>query len=202
MRPFCRKTQAAAFRPAGADRGSLTPKRVVVPDPHATIRKSALLSVSGLPSRMAKSLAALPPRPSTSKKSSPFGPTQRESEAAVLLAQGLTPEAIAGRTGIGVASVRQYLKRIFEKTGARSRAALVALFARLHRTAPPRHRVAIRYAGSPSFFASALIPTAKVFRPTVSLISASFSGATSNSAVHSTNVLLPSVIGLQVKVAM
>lgn len=52
-----------------------------------------------------------------------------------------------------------------------------------------------------SFAASARMPAAKVSRPTACLISASSSGATSNSACHSTNVRSPSVTGVQRKVA-
>ena len=50
-------------------------------------------------------------------------------------------------------------------------------------------------------FSSARMPSAKVLRPTCSLMRASSAADTSNSANHSTNVLSPSVIGLTPKVA-
>jgi DNA-binding CsgD family transcriptional regulator len=56
-----------------------------------------------------------------------LGLTPRESEVAILLAEGLPVEAIAMTTGLGVPSVREYLKRSFAKTGTHSQAALVAL---------------------------------------------------------------------------
>jgi DNA-binding CsgD family transcriptional regulator len=56
-----------------------------------------------------------------------FQLTRRESEVAVLLADGLDLATIASRLGTTRATVRDYLKHAFEKTGARSQVALVAL---------------------------------------------------------------------------
>ena len=56
-----------------------------------------------------------------------FDLTPRESEITVLLADGLSLNEIADQLGVGVASVRQYAKRVFDKTGARSQSKLVAL---------------------------------------------------------------------------
>jgi DNA-binding CsgD family transcriptional regulator/PAS domain-containing protein len=56
-----------------------------------------------------------------------FRLTRRESEAALLLAGGLDLDAIAARLDMGVGTVRSHLKSVYEKTGARSQAALVAL---------------------------------------------------------------------------
>jgi len=53
--------------------------------------------------------------------------TRSESEVAVLLAEGLGLESIARALGIRGVAVRQYLKRVFGKTGVHSPAALVAL---------------------------------------------------------------------------
>jgi DNA-binding CsgD family transcriptional regulator len=53
--------------------------------------------------------------------------TRRESEIAVLLAEGLDLKTIALRLGAGRGTVREHLKHVFEKTGARSQVALVAL---------------------------------------------------------------------------
>ena len=53
--------------------------------------------------------------------------TRRESEVAMLLADGLTIDAIAARLGVGRGTVRSHLERLFDKTGARSQPALVAL---------------------------------------------------------------------------
>ena len=56
-----------------------------------------------------------------------FRLTQRESEIAVLLADGFDLETIASRLGLGRRTVRDHLQHVFEKTGARSQPALVAL---------------------------------------------------------------------------
>jgi DNA-binding CsgD family transcriptional regulator len=56
-----------------------------------------------------------------------FGLTGREGEVATLLADGLDLETIASRFGIGLGTVRGYLKGVFDKTGARSQSSLVAL---------------------------------------------------------------------------
>jgi DNA-binding CsgD family transcriptional regulator len=56
-----------------------------------------------------------------------FRLTRRESEIAALLADGLDLETIAARLGAGRGTVRDHLKHLFQKTGARSQVALVAL---------------------------------------------------------------------------
>ena len=56
-----------------------------------------------------------------------FRLTKRESEVAVGLAEGQDLASIADALGIRVAAARQYLKRVFDKTGVHNRAALVAL---------------------------------------------------------------------------
>jgi DNA-binding CsgD family transcriptional regulator len=53
--------------------------------------------------------------------------TNRETEVAMLLADGLSVDAIGDRLGVGRGAVRTHLARLFDKTGARSQAALVAL---------------------------------------------------------------------------
>jgi DNA-binding CsgD family transcriptional regulator/PAS domain-containing protein len=53
--------------------------------------------------------------------------TPREAEIATLLAAGANIEVIAARLSLAVGTVRFNLKRVFEKTGARSQAAVVAL---------------------------------------------------------------------------
>jgi DNA-binding CsgD family transcriptional regulator/PAS domain-containing protein len=53
--------------------------------------------------------------------------TPREAEIATLLAAGANIETIAARLSLAVGTVRFNLKRVFEKTGARSQAAVVAL---------------------------------------------------------------------------
>ena len=47
--------------------------------------------------------------------------TQRESEVAALLADGLDLAEVAGRLGQGIGTARSHLKRVFDKTGARAR---------------------------------------------------------------------------------
>jgi DNA-binding CsgD family transcriptional regulator len=56
-----------------------------------------------------------------------FGLTRREVQVAALLAAGADLAAIAGALGVELASVRAYLKCIFQKTGAHTQAALVAM---------------------------------------------------------------------------
>jgi DNA-binding CsgD family transcriptional regulator/PAS domain-containing protein len=56
-----------------------------------------------------------------------FRLTGRESEIAALLSDGLDLETIAARLGAGRGTVRDHLKHLFQKTGARSQVALVAL---------------------------------------------------------------------------
>lgn len=53
--------------------------------------------------------------------------TPREAEIAALLAAGANVETIAARLSLAVGTVRFNLKRVFEKTGARTQAAVVAL---------------------------------------------------------------------------
>jgi DNA-binding CsgD family transcriptional regulator len=53
--------------------------------------------------------------------------TTRESEVVALIADGHDAQAIASRLGIGTATVRYHVKNLFEKTGVRSQAALLAL---------------------------------------------------------------------------
>jgi DNA-binding CsgD family transcriptional regulator len=53
--------------------------------------------------------------------------TTRESEVAVLIGDGFDLQAIASQLGLGPATVRYHVKNVFEKTGVRSQAALVAL---------------------------------------------------------------------------
>jgi DNA-binding CsgD family transcriptional regulator len=56
-----------------------------------------------------------------------FRLTGRETDLAVLLAEGLDLETIAARLGLGRSTVRVHLKHVFDKTGVRSQPALVAL---------------------------------------------------------------------------
>ncbi|HET7714989.1 MAG TPA: LuxR C-terminal-related transcriptional regulator [Bauldia sp.] len=56
-----------------------------------------------------------------------FGLTRREAEVAALLATGIDLTAIAAILDLGQGTVRNHLKRAFEKTGTHSQAALVAL---------------------------------------------------------------------------
>src|SRR5205085_1148867 len=60
-----------------------------------------------------------------------FGLTDREAEVVALLGEGLTPAEIARRLRIRVDTVRDHLKRAFEKTGTNRQAELVALLARI-----------------------------------------------------------------------
>ena len=53
--------------------------------------------------------------------------TRRECEIAILIGDGLDPQSVALRLGIGMGTVRHHLKHVFEKTGTRNQTALVAL---------------------------------------------------------------------------
>lgn len=59
-----------------------------------------------------------------------FGLTRRESEIAVRIAGSQSPDEIADALHLRVSTVRTHLVHIYEKTGVRSRAALVALLCR------------------------------------------------------------------------
>jgi DNA-binding CsgD family transcriptional regulator len=56
-----------------------------------------------------------------------FRLTPRESNVAALIAHGYTVDAIGKTLRIGSGTVRNHLKRVFEKTGIRSQPALVAM---------------------------------------------------------------------------
>jgi DNA-binding CsgD family transcriptional regulator len=56
-----------------------------------------------------------------------FKLTPRETDVAVLLAGGFGPDEIAIRLKLGIGTVRHHLKRVFDKSGTHSQAALVAL---------------------------------------------------------------------------
>ncbi len=60
-----------------------------------------------------------------------FGLTDREADVACLLAQGLDLPDISSRLRLSLATVRSYLKGVFEKTGVTRQAELVALLARI-----------------------------------------------------------------------
>jgi DNA-binding CsgD family transcriptional regulator len=63
-----------------------------------------------------------------------FGLTPREIDVVTALAGGFDPEGIAARLGVGLATVRHHIKRVYEKTGVRGQARLIAL---LHGFAEP-----------------------------------------------------------------
>jgi DNA-binding CsgD family transcriptional regulator len=56
-----------------------------------------------------------------------FSLTGRETDVALLVADGVDLPAIAGRLGLGIGTVRYHLKNVFDKTDTHSQAALVAL---------------------------------------------------------------------------
>jgi DNA-binding NarL/FixJ family response regulator len=53
--------------------------------------------------------------------------TPRESEVAIALCHGLSPQTVAARMNIGLSTVRTYIRRLFEKTGTDSLTQLVTL---------------------------------------------------------------------------
>lgn len=58
--------------------------------------------------------------------------SHREHQVLALLSQGMSNEDIAVALGIRVPTVKTYLRRIFERTGALNRAHAVALYAERH----------------------------------------------------------------------
>jgi DNA-binding CsgD family transcriptional regulator len=60
-----------------------------------------------------------------------FGLTIREAQIAALLAEGLSLADIAERLGMGVATARNHLKNIFEKSGARRQGEMIVLLSKL-----------------------------------------------------------------------
>lgn len=68
--------------------------------------------------------------------------SNREHEVLALLSQGLSNDEISAALGIRVPTVKTYLRRIFERTGALNRAHAVALYAeRQSVTFPPQARL-------------------------------------------------------------
>jgi DNA-binding CsgD family transcriptional regulator len=59
------------------------------------------------------------------------GLTNREAEAACLLASGLTAQKIAMQTGIGIGTVRNQIKSAMQKLCVHSQIEMVALISRL-----------------------------------------------------------------------
>lgn len=64
--------------------------------------------------------------------------SRRERDVALGVSQGLTDKQIARSLDIGVASVRTYLQRIFDKTGVQRRAGLARLAEQLRLADPDR----------------------------------------------------------------
>lgn len=62
-----------------------------------------------------------------------FRLTLREAEIAALLGEGRNLSEIATELGLAIGTVRNHLKRVFDKTGTHSQAALVALVSRFAR---------------------------------------------------------------------
>jgi DNA-binding CsgD family transcriptional regulator len=60
-----------------------------------------------------------------------FSLTDREADVACLLGEGLALTEVAAHLGVEVVTARAHLRSIFDKTGARRQAELVALLARL-----------------------------------------------------------------------
>jgi DNA-binding CsgD family transcriptional regulator len=71
------------------------------------------------------------PRPSDSLLRELFGLTQREAQVAALIAAGDGAAEISDTLGLKASSVRQVIKVLLWKTGARRQSELVAMFARL-----------------------------------------------------------------------
>jgi LuxR family maltose regulon positive regulatory protein len=67
-------------------------------------------------------------RRSLNKEKAPFGFTWRESEVALMAADGLTYHEIAERLSISENTVKAHLKAAYRKTGAGSRAQLREIF--------------------------------------------------------------------------
>jgi DNA-binding CsgD family transcriptional regulator len=64
-----------------------------------------------------------------------FGLTPRETDVALLLAEGMKPQGIAERLGLGRGTVGSHLKRAFDKTETHSQAALAVLLRQFTRPA-------------------------------------------------------------------
>jgi len=69
----------------------------------------------------------LPPSIDRDAVARTFRLTPRESEIAILLADGSDREMVAMQLGIGVGTVREHLRQVFAKTGVRSQPALLGL---------------------------------------------------------------------------
>lgn len=61
-----------------------------------------------------------------------YGLSKAEAKVAERVAQGLTPEMIAGQLAVATATVRNQLKAVFTKTGTHRQGELIALLANIH----------------------------------------------------------------------
>jgi DNA-binding CsgD family transcriptional regulator len=114
-----------------------TPRRLRLPRPG---RPPLLVSVApiaklgatmhGVPAPAAVVFISEPDAPAAIDRAAlaeTYGLTRREIDVVVLLAEGLRLPEIAGRLGLTLGAVRQYLNRVYDKTGQRNQASLVAL---------------------------------------------------------------------------
>ena len=75
-----------------------------------------------------------PPAPTTTILETVFGLSAAEARLAQLVATGESLESVAGLLGVKITTARSQLAAIFEKTGTRRQAKLVALLSRLAHT--------------------------------------------------------------------
>lgn len=76
---------------------------------------------------------ACAPRPERGALRQAFGLTPAEAEVALRILDGASPRRIAAETGVGVATVRSHLLRVFEKTGVHRQVDLLRLLGGLAR---------------------------------------------------------------------
>ncbi|MGC8731685.1 MAG: helix-turn-helix transcriptional regulator [Halothiobacillaceae bacterium] len=91
--------------------------------------RDLFLSAAALAVLIPRDPAAAHPTPESTCLAAAFGLTDREVEIAALLSRGHDLPTIARESGLRPETVRTYLKVVFEKTGTRRQAELVALLA-------------------------------------------------------------------------
>jgi DNA-binding CsgD family transcriptional regulator len=108
-----------------ADDETLASARVLTPSGRWAVVRGSMLG-DGPDARVAVIMETARPIELAPLIADAYGLTDREREVTELVARGLTTNKIAAELYLSPYTVQDHLKAIFERTGARSRGALVA----------------------------------------------------------------------------
>jgi DNA-binding CsgD family transcriptional regulator len=111
------------------ERPSLRPPLLLSLVPFTNIAGNGFAAHGAAVPRIAIFIDAVDAPPAVNREAAAdvFALTRREADVAAMIARGYAPGEAAQRLSLSVATVRNHLKRVFDKTGAHSQAALVAL---------------------------------------------------------------------------